>query len=102
MPIHDRPAMQSWIDGLVAVLDAVGSECVSVFAMSESALPAMLLAASHPHRVRSLVVLARCALCPCARSALRNNGARARGYLDGFEQTVGEVGSRTARAELGA
>ncbi len=56
MPIQDRPAMQSWTDGLVAVLDAVGSECVSVFAMSESALPVMLLAASNPHRVRSLVL----------------------------------------------
>jgi len=44
--IHDRPAMQAWTDGLVAVLDAVGSECVSVFAMSEWALPVMLLTAS--------------------------------------------------------
>jgi class 3 adenylate cyclase len=56
VPINDRPAMQSWTDGLVAVLDAVGSERTSVFATSESALPAMLLAASHPHRVRSLVL----------------------------------------------
>ncbi|MDT5002680.1 MAG: hypothetical protein QOK12_4785 [Mycobacterium sp.] len=56
VPIHDRPAMQVWTDGLVAVLDAVGSECASVFAMAESALPAMLLAASHPQRVRSLVL----------------------------------------------
>src|ERR1700746_3403775 len=43
VPIHDRPAMQAWTDGLVAVLDAVGSERASVFAMSESAIPAMLL-----------------------------------------------------------
>jgi class 3 adenylate cyclase len=56
VPIQDRPAMQSWTDGLVAVLDAVGSECASVFGMSESTLPAMLLAASHPQRVRSLVL----------------------------------------------
>ena len=33
VPIHDRPAMQSWTDGLVAVLDAVGSKCASVFAL---------------------------------------------------------------------
>ena len=52
----DRPAMQSWTDGLVAVLDAVGSDCASVFSMSGSALPVMLLAASHPRRVRSLVL----------------------------------------------
>ena len=56
VPIQDRPAMQAWTDGLVAVLDAVGSECASVFAMSESTLPAMLLAATHPQRVRSLVL----------------------------------------------
>jgi class 3 adenylate cyclase len=54
--IHERPAMQSWTDGLVTVLDAVGSKQVSIFAMSESSLPVMLLAASHPHRVRSLVL----------------------------------------------
>jgi class 3 adenylate cyclase len=56
VPIHDRPAMQAWTDGLVAVLDAVGSERASVFGMAESALPVMLLAASHPQRVHSLVL----------------------------------------------
>src|ERR1700739_1307180 len=56
VPIQDLPAMQAWTDGLVAVLDAVGSQCASVFAMSESGLPAMLLAATHPQRVRSLVL----------------------------------------------
>jgi class 3 adenylate cyclase len=52
----DSAAMQSWTDGLLAVLDAVGSERASVFAMSLSTLPATLLAASHPDRVRSLVL----------------------------------------------
>jgi class 3 adenylate cyclase len=56
VPIHNLPAMQAWTDGLVAVLDGVGIECASVFAMGESTLPAMLLAASHPQRVRSLVL----------------------------------------------
>lgn len=56
VPIDHRPAMQSWADGLVAVLDAVGSESATVFGMSESGLPVLLLAASHPHRVRSVVV----------------------------------------------
>nr|WP_253851604.1 adenylate/guanylate cyclase domain-containing protein [Mycobacterium sp. 1423905.2] len=54
--MHDYPAMQRWTDGLVAVLDAVGSPSSSVFAMGESTLPAMLLSATHPHRVRSLVL----------------------------------------------
>jgi len=90
VPINDRPAMQEWTDGLVAVLDAVGSECVSVFAMAESALPAMLLTASHPHRVRSLVLSS-----PFARF-LRGSDhpfgmpepALAK-YLASFEDTVG-------------
>ncbi|KAA8960464.1 adenylate/guanylate cyclase domain-containing protein [Mycobacterium sp.] len=56
VPIHDRPAMQAWTDGLVAVLDAAGCKCASVFGTAESALPVMLLAASHPQRVRSLVL----------------------------------------------
>jgi class 3 adenylate cyclase len=56
VPIQERPAMQAWTDGLVAVLDAVGSECASVFGTAESALPIMLLAATHPQRVRSVVL----------------------------------------------
>lgn len=54
--INERPAMQAWTDGLLAVLDAAGSERASVFAMAGSALPVMLLAATHPERVRSLVL----------------------------------------------
>ncbi|MDT5154519.1 MAG: hypothetical protein QOI01_6252 [Mycobacterium sp.] len=56
VPINERPAMQAWTDGLLAVLDASGSESAAVFGMAGSALPAMLLAASHPERVRSLVL----------------------------------------------
>jgi class 3 adenylate cyclase len=56
VPIDERPAMQTWTDGLAAVLGAVGSTCASVFAMSESGLPAMMLAAGHPQLVRSLVL----------------------------------------------
>ena len=56
VPITERAAMQEWTDGLVAVLDAAGSECAAVFGMAGSALPAMLLTASYPQRVRSLVL----------------------------------------------
>ncbi|MFN8102148.1 MAG: adenylate/guanylate cyclase domain-containing protein [Mycobacterium sp.] len=90
VPIGNRPAMQSWTDGLVAVLDAAGTDCVSVFAMSESALPAMLLSATHPQRVRSLALWA-----PFARY-LRGPDqpfgmpeATLATYLDAFEDTVG-------------
>ena len=90
VPIHDSPAMQAWTDGLVAVLDAVASECVSIFAMSESALPAMLLTASHPHRVRSLVLwspFASFLRCPEYASGMPES-ALAR-YLDSYGETVG-------------
>ena len=56
VPIKEYPAMQSWTDGLVAVLDAVGSEHASIFAITGAGLPAMMLAASHPQRVRSLIL----------------------------------------------
>ena len=56
VPITDNPVMQSWVDGLVAVLDAAESESASVFSHAGAALPIMLLAASHPDRVRSLVL----------------------------------------------
>ena len=49
--------MQSWTDGLVAVLDAVGSERASIFAMhGDGAGPPCMLAASHPDTGRSLVL----------------------------------------------
>ena len=93
VPIADRAAMQSWTDGLVAVLDAVGCECASVLAMSESALTAMLLSATHPHRVRSLVLFSPFACYVRApdhpfgmpEPALQR-------YLESFEQTVGAGG----------
>jgi class 3 adenylate cyclase len=51
-----EPVMQGWADGLLAVLDEVGSTSASVISMAESGLPAMVLAATRPERVRSLVV----------------------------------------------
>ncbi|OBA88288.1 cyclase [Mycobacteriaceae bacterium 1482268.1] len=93
VPIHDRPAMQSWTDGLIAVLDAAASECVSVFTMSESGLPVMVLTASHPDRVRSLVMSGSFAR--YVRAADHPFGMPEpvlSAYLDGFERTVGRGG----------
>ncbi|RAU97423.1 cyclase [Mycobacterium colombiense] len=56
MPTTDLPAMHSWTDGLIAVLNAAHSRSTSVFATAESALPAMLMAANHPARIRSLIL----------------------------------------------
>lgn len=91
--IADRPAMQSWTDGLIAVLDAAGSERASVFAMSESGLPAMVLTATHPHRVNSLILFSpfACYVRAPDHPFGMPEPTLAR-YIDVFEQTVGAGG----------
>jgi class 3 adenylate cyclase/pimeloyl-ACP methyl ester carboxylesterase len=90
VPIHDRPAMQLWTDGLVAVLDAAGAESACVFGMGESALPVMLLAATHPQRVHSLVLCSpyarflRADDYPCGMPEPAFSA-----YVDSFGDTVG-------------
>jgi hypothetical protein len=39
--LDDEPALQLWVDGLLAVLDAVGSESASLFTMQGAGLPAI-------------------------------------------------------------
>jgi class 3 adenylate cyclase len=56
LPADGQPPLQAWTDGLLAVLDAVESERASIFSMQGACLPVWLLAASHPDRVRSLVL----------------------------------------------
>jgi class 3 adenylate cyclase len=56
VPSAALPAMQSWMDDLGAVLDAVSSPQAALFASEESALPVMLFAATYPTRVRALVL----------------------------------------------
>lgn len=48
---------EDWLDDAVAVLDAAESDVTSVFAGAEAAPLGLLLAATHPRRVRSLVLL---------------------------------------------
>jgi pimeloyl-ACP methyl ester carboxylesterase len=56
VPWAELPAMQAWMDDLGEVLDAVGSEQAALFSSAESGLAAMLFAATHPERVRAMVV----------------------------------------------
>jgi class 3 adenylate cyclase len=56
VPITGVPALESWRDGLTAVMPAAESSCSAIFATSESCLPAMLYAASQPTCVRALVL----------------------------------------------
>jgi class 3 adenylate cyclase len=53
----DPPTLEQWMDDAVAVLDAVGSERAALFAPRDASLQAILLAATHPERVSSLVIV---------------------------------------------
>src|ERR1700738_4134003 len=55
------PAIQAWMDDILAVMDAVGCQRAGLLATSESGLPAMLLAASHPERITALALITRSA-----------------------------------------
>lgn len=51
------PTVEQWVDDAVAVLDAVGSERAVVVAAAEASPVGLLMAAMHPERVESLVVV---------------------------------------------
>ena len=51
------PAMQAWMDDVATVLNATGSERAILIGTSESALPLMLFAATHPDRTAGLVLI---------------------------------------------
>jgi pimeloyl-ACP methyl ester carboxylesterase len=57
VPAEDLPAMQAWMDDILAVMDAAHSQRAALLAAQEPGLPVMLLAASHPERVSSLVLV---------------------------------------------
>ncbi len=51
------PTLERWSEDALTVLDAAGSERAAVLATSENGQVAILLAASHPRRVASLVLV---------------------------------------------
>jgi class 3 adenylate cyclase/predicted alpha/beta hydrolase len=53
---RDIPTLEQRMEDVRAVMDAAGSERASVFAVSEGGPMALLLAATHPDRVESLVL----------------------------------------------
>jgi class 3 adenylate cyclase len=58
VPLDRLPDFQTQMEDVVAVLDAAGSEEPAVFGTNDGTLVAMLLAAAHPERCRSLVLFA--------------------------------------------
>lgn len=62
------PSIDEWVEDAVAVLDAVGSARAAVLAPASGSLVGLLLAATHPERVSSLVTVngtARITPAPC-------------------------------------
>jgi class 3 adenylate cyclase len=58
VPLDALPDFQTQMEDVVAVLDAAGSQSTAVLGTADGTLVAMLLAASHPERCRSLVLFA--------------------------------------------
>ena len=56
-PIPAAPTIDQRTADIVAVMDAAGSEKAVVVGYSEGGLPAMMLAATQPHRVEALVLI---------------------------------------------
>ncbi len=56
IPLEPLPTWEDEADDLGAVLDAVGSTQAAVFAWADAAPPALFYAATHPERIRALVL----------------------------------------------
>jgi class 3 adenylate cyclase len=55
--LDNPPTLEQWVHDAVAVLDAAGSDRAALFAPRDSSLQAILLAATYPDRVTSLVIV---------------------------------------------
>jgi class 3 adenylate cyclase len=56
-PVVGDVPIESWMDDLVAVMDAVGSAEATIIAQGHAVQMAVMAAASHPERVNSLVLI---------------------------------------------
>lgn len=57
VPLDDPPPLEQWMDDALGALDAAGADEVAVVGDTEGGAMAMLLAATHPRRVRALVLV---------------------------------------------
>lgn len=57
VPVAEFASLETWVDDVRAVMDAVGLERASVMGNGSGGQMAMLFAATHPDRVESLVLL---------------------------------------------
>lgn len=56
LPIDLPPTWEDWMDDVLAVLDAAGSNQVAIVAERDAAAAGLSFASSHPERVRALVL----------------------------------------------
>src|SRR5690606_2504231 len=56
VPLEPLPTWEDEADDLRAVLDAVGSSQATILASSDAGPPALFFAATHPERVRALIL----------------------------------------------
>jgi class 3 adenylate cyclase len=56
-PPGHLPTLEEWVDDVGAVMDAVGSEDAAVVGIADGGFMALLFAATHPERTRSLTLL---------------------------------------------
>lgn len=57
VPVSCPTTVEQWVEDALAVLDAAGSRTAAVFGATDAGLAALVLAATHPERVRALVLL---------------------------------------------
>ncbi len=56
VPAASLPPLEEWVDDVYTVMDAAGSEQAAIMGANEGAIMAALFAATHPRRVRALVL----------------------------------------------
>jgi class 3 adenylate cyclase len=89
-PVQDLPPLEEWMDDVRAVMDAVGSERAALVGHGHAGQLCMLVAASHPDRVRALVTVnsfARLARAPGYRAGLPEGAQQTQ--LDAIRATWG-------------
>ena len=94
-PVSQLPTLEERVADMKAVIDAAGSERAALFGISEGGPTSILMAATYPQRIISLVLYGTFAVWPTAApeefSAETLERARLRGLLDAVAQW-GDVG----------
>jgi class 3 adenylate cyclase len=88
VPIQSLPSIEAWIDDVRAVMDAAPSEQAALITTLGGGLMGLVFAATHPERLRALIVV--------------DGWARASAAPDyPFGLSPGEIGRRNEQAETG-